>query len=42
MVYNGATYWLYIRDLTTGVNGWSRLDTVNWDESSVIGACLYD
>jgi hypothetical protein len=20
----------------------SRLDTVNWDESSVIGACLYD
>ena len=41
MVYNGSTYWLYIRDLSTGVNGWSRLDTVNWDESSVIGACLY-
>lgn len=40
IVYNGSTYWLYVRDTTTGVNGWARLDTVNWD-GSFIDSCLY-
>jgi hypothetical protein len=33
VVYNGSTYWVYLRDTSTGKAGWSRLDTLNWDGS---------
>lgn len=28
-------YWVYLRDTTTGVAGWSRLDALNWDGSPI-------
>ena len=33
--YNGSNDFVYLRDTSTGVAGWSRLDTLNWDGSFI-------
>jgi hypothetical protein len=35
VVNDNGYIWLYLRDTTTGVAGWSRLDTVSWDGSTL-------
>jgi hypothetical protein len=35
-VINSSNYaWVYLEDTTTGVAGWSRIDTLSWDGSPI-------
>lgn len=39
-VYNASGYgWAYVRNLTTGVSGWARINTLNVSPSAGIGEC---
>ena len=32
---SSGNYWVYLRDTTTGVAGWSRLDALSWNGSPI-------
>jgi hypothetical protein len=34
-----GSYWVYVRDTTTGVNGWARYDALNFSGTVTIPVC---